>query len=178
MQIVINPTSHTTHHESQPFHQTLAEYRKQLQNSAVKAAYQSLIGYVTQLRHHLKKTHPAYFVSEVHPGMMDHTYFYFIPQTLKRQKLKTTIIFFHDNFKFEVWLSGCNKAVQARYWKQLKEADFTKSPLAAEKRGNSIIEHTLSSNPDFTNLEALTSQLETALTAFLKDIETTLFKQG
>ncbi len=163
----------------QPFHQYIEEYRKQLEKGAVKAAYQGLMDYFTQLRLHLKNKYPDYFLSgSIHYGQMDYTYFYFFPKTLKRQKLKVVIIFFHDTFKIEVWLAGYNKNIQAEYWKLFKENGWNKYRLAATpSAGDSIVEYALNDKPDFSNLDALTNQIETGTLTFIKDVENFLSKQ-
>ena len=103
------------------FDKYLTEYRKQLQKGTVKEAYKGLMGYIDNLRLHLKNKYPDYFISDVHYGLMDYTYFYFFPKTLKRQNLKIMILFIHESFKFEVLLAGYNKNVQAQYWKLSKK---------------------------------------------------------
>ena len=164
--------------QKQPFHKYVEEYRKQLAKGDVKAAYQGLIAYFKELRLNLKNRHPDYFVTDVQIGQMDVTYFYFFPKTLKRKNLKVAIIFFHDSFRFEAWLAGYNKTVQAKYWKLFKDNGYNKYTLApTPKEGDSILQYTLNGNPDFSNTETLTNQIETATLTFIKDIENFLTKQ-
>ena len=112
------------------------------------------------------------------PGCMDYSYFYFSPKTLKQQKLKIVILFVHDSFRFEVWLAGYNKAVQAKYWKQFKDANFTKYRMPSTLNGaDSILEYTIVDNADFSDLDALTKQIENGSLKFIADIEDFLSKQ-
>jgi hypothetical protein len=91
---------------------------------------------------------------------------------LKQQKLKIVLLFIHDTFSFEVWLSGYNKNVQTRYWKLFKENNWTKYPLAATPQTvDFITNHTLIENADFSNLDALTKQIETGTQKFIEDTE-------
>jgi hypothetical protein len=162
----------------QPFCEDIAEYRNQLKKGLVPAVYRGITDYISQLRLQLKKNHPTFFVSGVHYGQMDYTYFYFFPQTLKRKKLKVVLIFFHESFKFEIWLSGYNKATQVKFWEFLKATGFNKYPLAADPRsGDSIVQIPLNANPDFSNPVALTTQLERSAIDFIKEIESYLNKQ-
>jgi len=154
------------------FDKYLPEYRTQLQKGTVKAAYKGLMGYIDNLRLHLKTKYLDYFISDVHYGLMDYTYFYFFPKTLKHQNLKVMILFVHDTFKFEILLAGYNKNVQAKYWKLFKENGWNKYHLAsAATETDSFVDTTLADNPDFGNLDALTNQIESGAVKFIKDIE-------
>ncbi len=159
------------------FDKYLPEYRKQLEKGTVKAAYQGLMNYFDSLRMHLKNKYPEYFLSDVHYGLMDYTYVYFFPKSLKRQNLKVVILFTHESFKFEVLLAGYNKAVQAKYWKLFKENGYNKYHLAATAgEADRFVDSVLVDKPDFTKLDALTSQIETGTLKFIKDIEDFLGK--
>jgi hypothetical protein len=154
-------------------HQYLGEYRKQLSKGTVKKAYQGLMEYFDALRLHLEKQYPDYFLSgSVQPGQMDYTYFYFFPKTLKHKGLKIMILFIHDTFKIEAWLAGYNKNVQAKYLKLFKENGWDKHHLAASTKGiDYIADSVLVDNPDFSDLEALTGQIESRILKFIKDVE-------
>ncbi len=155
------------------FHNYINEYRKQLEKGAIKKAYRGLMEYFEGLRLYLKNKYPDYFLSgSIHYGQMDYTYFYFFPKSLKRQKLKIVILFIHDTFTIEVWLAGYNKNVQAKYWKLFKENGWTKyhMPSNASEVG-SITDFVLIDNPDFSDLDALTNQIERGTLKFIKDVE-------
>ena len=160
------------------FHDSMLEYRKQLEKGTIKEAYRGLMDYFNTLRVYFKKKFPDYFVSgSIYYGYMDMTYFSFIPESLKRRKLKIAIVFIHDTFRFEVWLSGYNKQVQTKYWKFFKESDWNKYHIVSTTKGvDSIIECILADNPDFSDLDALTKQIERETLKFIKDIENFLSK--
>jgi hypothetical protein len=100
------------------FQDNMNEYRKQLEKGAIQKAYQGLMDYIMGLRSSLENKYPAYYVSgSVYFGYMDMTYFSFFPESLELRRLKVGIVFVHCKFRFEVWLFGYNKRVQARYWK-------------------------------------------------------------
>jgi len=109
---------------------------------------------------------------------MDMTYFSLFPDPLKRRNLKIAIVFLHDTFRFEVWLSGSNRNVQNEYWKVLKESDWHKFHLASNPRAvDYVIDHILINNPDFSDLDTLTEQIERGTLEFIRDIEEFLSRQ-
>ena len=162
----------------EPFHEFVNEYRKQLEKEAIQKAYKGLIQYIMDLRTHFKNKYPDYFVSgSVYYGYMDMTYFSFTPQSFKQRNLKIAIVFIHEAFRFEVWLGGYNKQVQLEYWKLFKESDWNKYHIVPTTKGvDSILEHILVENPDFSDLDALTRQIEGGTLTFIEEIESFLSK--
>jgi hypothetical protein len=160
------------------FHKYIAEYRKQLKKGDIKEAYKGLMKYIMDLRVHFKNKYPDYFVSgSIYYGYMDMTYFSFFPKSLKLQKLKIAIVFIHDTFRFEVWLAGYNKQVQTKYWKLFKESNWNKYRIPPTIKGiDSISEYILVDNPDFSNLNTLTKQIDKEVLKFIRDIEDFLSK--
>ena len=160
------------------FQENMNEYKKQLEKGAIKEAYKGLMEYIMDLRTHFKNEYPDYFVSgSIYYGYMDMTYFSFYPKSLKDRNLKIAIVFIHETFRFEVWLAGYNKQVQTKYWELFKESDWNKYHIVPTTKGvDSIIEHILVDNPDFSDLDSLTKQIEIATLKFIKDIESFLSK--
>ena len=160
------------------FHEYMNEYKKQIQKGAIIKAYSGLMEYIMNLRTYLNKKYPDYNVpSNVYFGYMDMTYFSFFPDSLKNNKLKIGIVFVHETFRFEVWLFGYNKTVQTKYWKLIKESNWTKYRIVPTTKGyDSIIEHILVDNPDFSDLDNLTKQIEIGTLNFIKDVENFLLK--
>jgi hypothetical protein len=158
------------------FHEYINEYRKQLEKGVIQKAYKGLMEYIMDLRTYFKNKYPDYFVSgSIYYGYMDMTYFSFIPESLKQRKLKTAIVFVHESFQFEVWLAGVNKQVQSQYWKLFKESGWNKYHIVPTTKGvDSIIESVLVANPDFSDLDALTKQIESATLKFIEDVESFL----
>ena len=160
------------------FHEYINEYKKQLEKGDIKKAYKGLMEYIMNLRLYFKNKYPDYFVSgSIYYGYMDMTYFSFIPESLKRQKLKIAIVFIHEKFRFEVWLGGYNKNIQTKFWKLFKESNWNKYRIVSPAKGvDSIIEYILVDNPDFSDLDTLTKQIERATLKFIKDVERFLSK--
>jgi hypothetical protein len=161
-----------------PFHEYMNEYRKQIEKGDIQKAYKGLMEYIMELRLYFKNKYPDYFVSgNIYYGYMDMSYFSFFPESLKLRKLKVAIVFIHNTIRFEVWLAGYNKQIQAKYWKLFKESDLNKYRIPSTTKGvDSIVEYLLVENPDFSDLDALTKQIERGTLKFIKDIEAFLSK--
>ena len=155
------------------FHEYMNEYKKQLKKGDIQEAYKGLMEYFRDLRSHFKNRYPDYFVSSsIYYGYMDMTYFSFFPKSLERRNLKIAIVFVHKIFRFEVWLAGKNKNVQTKYWKLFKESDWNKYHIVSTTKSvDSIIENVLVDNPDFSDLDTLTKQIERGTLKFIQDVE-------
>jgi hypothetical protein len=156
------------------FQESINEYKKQLKKGIIQEAYQGLMEYMMGLRTYFQKKYPDYFVSgSVYYGFMDMTYFAIIPEALKQLKLKIAIVFVYDTFRFEVWLSGANRQVQKKYWELIKDSGWNKYKIVSQdvKGVDSILEHVLVDDPDFSDLDALTKQIEKATLNFTRDVE-------
>jgi hypothetical protein len=164
----------------EPFHEYINEYRKELEKGAIKKAYRGLMEYIMDLRTYFKNKYPDYFDSgSIYYGFMDMSYFSFFPKTLKDRNLKIAIVFLHESFRFEVWLAGFNKQVQQKYWKLFKESDWNQYPIVSTTKGaDSILEYILVDNPDFSDLDRLTKQIESGTLKFIKDVERFLSEQS
>jgi len=155
------------------FHESMSEYRKQLQKGSISKAYKGLMEYMMDLRTSLKTRHPDFNVSgSLYFGYMDMTYFSFYPKSIKDHGLKIAIVFNHPKFTFEVWLAGVNKQVQYNYWKLFTTSGWNKYWIVPTIQGvDSVVEHVLTENPDFRDLDSLSDQIETATLKFIQDIE-------
>jgi hypothetical protein len=155
------------------FQESMIEYRKQLEKGTIQKAYKGLMDYYKYLRTYFNKKYPNVFASgNLYFGYMDMSYFALFPKSLKDRNLKIAIVFLHEQFRFEVWLSGVNKKVQGKYWKVFKESNWKKYPIVSTtKNADSIVEGILVENPDFSDLEALTRKIESGILKFIQDIE-------
>jgi hypothetical protein len=151
----------------------MSEYRKQLERGAIQKAYKGLMEYIMELKTHFKTKYPDYFVSgSIYYGYMDMTYFSFFPESFRQRNLKIAVVFVHESFRFEAWLAGYNKQVQTKYWKLFKESNWKQYPIVPTTKGaDSILEHILVNNPDFSDLAALTEQIESGTLKFIRDVE-------
>lgn len=152
---------------------SLSHYREQLQKGEIQQAYKGLMEYILSLKTHFKNHHPEYAVpSNIYFGYMDMTYFPIIPEALKERGLKIAIVFLHREFRFEVWLAGVNKDVQADYWKRIRDSGWNKFRLVPSLKGaDSILEHILVENPDFNDLDRLTNIIERETLLFVNEVE-------
>lgn len=147
-------------------------FRRQLEKGPVKRAYRGLLAYMLGLRNHFKNGDPGYAVSGLYQGYMDMTYFALFPPKLKSRDLKIAIVFNYEAFRFEVWLSGKNQAVQRQYWELLKQGRWDGYRLVAPAKGvDSIIERDLVEDFDLGDPDALTSRIETDTAAFIDEVE-------
>ncbi len=155
------------------FQESILEYRKQLEKGLVQQAYRGLMEYMLGLRTHFQKRFPDYEVpGTMYAGYMDMTYFALIPEFCKQRKLKIAVVFLHKEFRFEGWLSGVNRQVQAQTWKQLKEINLAQYTLVADPvKADAVIEHVLLADPDFSSVEALTERIEKETTRFIRDMK-------
>jgi hypothetical protein len=129
--------------------------------------------YMMTLRNHFLNEHPDSFVSGGHlyQGHMDVSFFTFTPISLKKLKLKIAIVFNHHNFRFEIWLAGQNRQIQKRYWDIFKGSDWNKYHIPdTTAEGFSIVDHILVEDPDFSDLNALTQQIEAEAMQFVNEM--------
>jgi hypothetical protein len=150
----------------------IIEYKNQLDKGDIQIAYKALLEYMMALKNLFKARYPELSVpGNIYQGYMDMTYFALFPVDLKKRKLKIAIVLIHDKLRFEIWLAGVNKQVQAQYWNILKTKDLKGYRLSRTLKGtDSIIEYELSGNPDFSDPEALTRQIEAGTIKFIKEI--------
>ena len=154
------------------FNQYMDEYKKEMEKGIIRNAYKGLMDYIMDLRTYFKNNYPDYFVSGLYYGYMDMTYFSFSPESLKDRKLKIAIVFIHETVRFEVWLAGYNKQIQTEYWELFKKSNWDKYQIVPTTEGfDSIVEHVLIGNPDFSDLDKLTKQIEEGTLKFIQDVE-------
>lgn len=141
------------------FVKSMKEYKTQLKKGDIQNAYRGLMAYFRELSSHFISKYPEYSAStSIYYGYMDMTYFPIFPESLKHRKLKIAVVFVHDTFRFEVWLSGSNRSAQEKCWKLLKENNWKKYHYAANpKNQDFVLSHILVEDPDFSDLNGLTA---------------------
>jgi len=164
--------------EMNSLQENMIEFRKQLKKGAVQKAYLGLMQYMMNLKNHFSNQYPDFSVpGSIYYGYMDMTYFSVVPGSLKDRELKIAIVFVYDTFRFEVWLSGRNQKVMAKYWKLFTESGWDRYKIAPQgKWADSVLEHVLIENPDFSDIEALTRQIEQGTLKFINNVERFLAK--
>jgi len=149
----------------------IQEYQIQLSKGHIQKAYKGIMTFMTRLKSNLETGYPDYFTSSLYFGYMDMTYFAFTPPSLKNQNLKIAIVYLHEQGRFEVWLGGGNRKVQAEVIDQLSQRNIGKYKLSQVSPGvDSIIESILVERPNYDDIEALMVQIERKTIKFTKDI--------
>lgn len=153
--------------------ESINEYKKQLAKGYLQKAYKGILEYLMALRTHFEKQHPDWLVpGGLYTGYMDMSYFSIIPPAMKDRKLKIAVVFIHEACRFEVWLAGVNKGVQAEYWQMIKESGWNQyKPVATLQGADAIIEHVIVEAPNFDDLQALTREIEKGTLKFITDVE-------
>ncbi len=155
------------------FQENMAEFREQLKKGSIQNAYQGLLEYMLRLKNTFSSKYPEYSTpGSLYIGYMDMTYFSILPKSLRDRDLKIAIVFLYDAFRFEIWLSGKNKQVLAKYWKIINKSGWNKYKVVDPGKGvDSIVEHILVNNPDFSDLDSLTKQIEQGTLDFIQEME-------
>jgi hypothetical protein len=154
-----------------PLNSSVQEYKIQLNKGHIQKAYKGIMTFMSDLRTCLEGKYSDYSTSALYFGYMDMTYFAFTPLKLKEKKLKIAVVFLHEDCKFELWLAGSNRKVQAEYIESLGRKDTGKYALSQMKPGvDSIIESTIMEQPDFNDIDRLKKQIETKTLEFVQDM--------
>lgn len=146
--------------------------RKQLEEGSIQRAYRALISFMMNLRTRFANELGDSNVSGLYLGYMDMTYFSILPGSFKDRDLKIAIEFLYETFRFEIWLSGKNKQVLTKYWQIITKSQWNKYKIVEPTKGvDFVLEHILVNNPDFSDPDALTKQIEQVTLEFIHDIE-------
>jgi hypothetical protein len=158
--------------------ENMLEYHSQLEKGKIQLAYKGLMEYLSALRSDFAREYPQFELpGALYFGYMDMSYFAIVPPSLKPHKLKIAVVFLHQEFRFEVWLSGVNRQVQTECWQRIKENGWNRYPLVAKIQGSdAIIEHKLIESPNFDKPELLTASLVAATSQFIAEIEDLILK--
>ena len=152
--------------------ESIREYTAQLQLGQIQIAYKGIMTLMSGLKTFLESRHPDYAVSGLYFGYMDMTYFAFTPMDLKQRSLKIAIVYLHEQNRFEIWLGGANRKVQAETIELLKGKDLEGLVLSEVKPGvDSIIEMKLIEKPDFDHPEKLMQAVESKVIEFTGEIK-------
>ena len=153
----------------------IQEYNKQLIKGQIQKAYKGIMAFMSGLSKYLEGRYPDYTASALYFGYMDMTYFAFTPPDLKNKKLKIAIVYLHEEGRFEVWLGGSNRKIQAEYIDLMSRENIGKYKLSQALPGvDSIIESILAEKPDFDRSEELKKQIERKTMEFANDIASLL----
>jgi hypothetical protein len=148
-------------------------FKEELQKGQIIEAYQGLMAYFRQLRTHFEKSFPDFDVpGNIYYGYLDMTYFSILPPFLKSRGLKVAVVFVYDTFRFEVWLSGRNRGVQVEISHLIQKHSLLTYQLTPNpEQADSILDHILVGQPDFSDLKSLTAMIEHGTRGFMNDLE-------
>lgn len=150
---------------------SMQEYKKQLSKGEIQKAYKGIMTFMSGLSKYLEDRYPDYTTSALYHGYMDMTYFAFTPLALKNKKLKVAIVYLHEAGRFEAWLGGMNRKIQADYIQWMRRKYVGNDKLSQVLPGvDSIIESILVEKPDFDHPEELKKQIETRTMEFVKEM--------
>jgi len=158
----------------------MSEFKELLATGTIQKAYQELVSYMMGLKNTLSQKYSESFsTGSLYQGYMDMSYFAFTPEILRALGLKIAIVFVYEPFRFEVWLAANNKKIQKKYWNLIRERSWDKYRVVPAIQGyDSILEHVLVDDPDFSDPQALSRLIEDGLIAFIHDIESFLSAQN
>lgn len=146
-------------------------YTNLLRKGQIQKAYRGILGWMADLRGDLEENHPEDMISALYTGTMDMTYFAMTPAALKGKGLKIAIVYLHQEGRFEVWLCGSNRRIQAEYLEKLGGKDLGSYALSQPGPGvDAIIANVLEEDPDFDHPEALKRQIEKRTLEFTQDV--------
>lgn len=147
------------------------EYTVQLRKGDIQQAYKGIMTFMSGLKNHMGSKHPEYAASALYFGYMDMTYFAFTPVELKKRNLKIAVVYLHEQNRFEVWLGGGNRKVQAEYRELFRSKDIGCYKLSKAQPGvDSIIEMLIADQPDFEQAEGLMKTIEGGTMEFANKI--------
>lgn len=147
------------------------EYTAQLRKGQIQKAYKVIMAFMSGLKNYMGSKHPEYAASALYSGYMDMTYFAFTPMELKERNLKIAVVYLHEQNRFEAWLGGGNRKVQAEYIELFKSKDIGYYKLSQARPGvDSIIEMQVADQLNFEQAEDLMQEIEGKTIEFANNI--------
>jgi hypothetical protein len=147
------------------------EYTDLLKKGRIQKAYKGIISFMSGLKAYLEKNYSDYFISGVYQGYMDMTFITFTPNVLKNRNLKIAIVYLHEEARFELWLTGRNRQIQADYIELFSGKDIESYTLSKAAPGvDAIISAIIEEDPDFDDEYLLINKIEIAALEFIDDL--------
>lgn len=147
------------------------EYTKELKKGQIQKAYRGIMTFMSSLKSYMEIKYPEYASSALYFGYMDMSYFAFTPMELKKKNLKIAVVYLHEQNRFEAWLGGTNRKVQAEYIEKLSRLDIGDYKLSKVNPGiDSIIELQVVEQPNFDQEEELMEKIESRTIEFASNI--------
>ena len=155
--------------------QLIHDYTYSLQQGELQTAYKGILEFIGNLRADFSRKCTDYDTGGIYQGYMDMSYFSISTKALKDNGLKIAIVYLHEKGGFEVWLSARNRETSKRYAFLFDRA--LENGLAVfhdEINQDSIIEYTLTSEPDFDNQPSLSDIIEQGTEKFIAAVTSLL----
>jgi len=138
----------------------------------LQKGYQEFIKFFRALRTYLQKELPDYtFTGNIVENNMDYSYFQFANEYLKSRGLKIVIAFVHEEFMYQVWLSGLNREIQRNYFEQLAEKshpyDLTDNPSKTDY----ILKTDLIDDCNYDDVVGLMKTFKESVVKFIHNVE-------
>jgi len=152
--------------------ESVREYTAQLQHGQIQKAYKGIMTFMSALKAYLENRHKDYAATGLYFGYMDMTYFAFTPLDLKQRSLKIAIVYLHEQNRFEAWLGGANRKVQAEYIELFSAIENLGFQLSDVSPGvDSIVEMQILEQPNFDKPEELMQVIESKVLEFAESIK-------
>lgn len=150
----------------------ICTYTNEVKQGHIQEAYKIIMTYMTKLQRSLEHVVKEWQVSSnLYQGYMDMTFFTMTNELLRSKGLKIAVVYVHPNGSFEAWLSGRNKGAIEKYKTIVNNLSIDNISLFHHKANkDSIVEYTLTSQPDFENQEALTETIQKEVELFINAI--------
>lgn len=153
----------------------ISDYTYHLQQGEIQLAYKGILESIGKLRADFIKKYPHYDTSSIYQGYMDMSYFSLTTKPLKDMGLKIAIVYLHEKGHFEVWLSARNREISKLYESVFRDRNFDEITVFHDDNNqDAIIEHTLTSSPNFDEQELLTDTIEQGVELFIAAVNNLL----
>ena len=148
----------------------IEEYKNIIQTTNLQRAYQEQIKFFRYLRNCLQKEMvDLKFTGNIVENNMDYSYFQITNFNLKQEGLKIVFVFLHQQFKYQIWLSGVNRQEQLKkinMYQKSTNYNLTSNPIKTDY----IIRKDVETKFDYNNLEKLINDLKEEIYSFINDI--------
>lgn len=147
-------------------------YKSIIQSTELQKGYQEFIKFFRYLRIYLEKELIGFkLTGTIVENNMDYSYFQFTDEEFTKKGLKIVVAFIHSEFVYEVWLSGCNRKVQAMYHAKLSGKqqvyELTKDPY----RTDYILKKRMNVDMGYDDVDRLVNGIKECISLFVDDMK-------
>lgn len=150
----------------------IREYRNIIQSTNLQKCYQEFVKFFRGFRTYLAENLSEYkFTGNIVENNMDYSYFQFSNKDLQSKGLKFVIAFTHNNFEYEIWLSGINRKVQINYHNKLSKVKHNYAMSPDPNRFDYILKERLFDEVNYDDCEILFNTSIKNILAFANNID-------